>query len=603
MLAWILCVLAHIPLIAADNQQTKPGVVAKGTTPLPAPPLVDKEPVPPDLSKDARLTALVTLEAKSQTLDDCLQHLREQTGLHLRAAEEIGQRRITLFAERQPLRNVMQAIMDTVALDWRAGVTPKPNAPRPNSAPAADTATGKADSIKPGVDYELYRTPARRNHEEFVIAESEKRAKWALNMQREHLLSAVRNAKGPFAGLLSQLDAQQLERACNLAAQPTGPISSSSNSHVYDHLMNVRPFAELSPAMQSDVRRMLNQPETIGSGDNALHLKPALDNAADLDKSSIGLVAAEGGLSLAVVQPDGKDVWVSRDNAVRRGGINGVDSDDDSVPEVTEQMAQSKLLDLAGVPTSIRHKKLRFPVNVDRAALPELLHSLAQQTGLSLVSDDFLRSRRTVYYWVLTDKPEYGFDEACEQIAKAYGHRMIYKEGVLRAQTVSPGLDMRIEPPSDVIARLRDLTAKKLSPGLNDFAMVGRLTREQLDSLMMAHFPGVVQGSLLLYASRAYDALHFYATLPPALRGRAESKDGLPARDLNARQKEAFIALQSFGLMLAPPATEKNLRPGLYVRHQEADEKLSAASLVLVSEDQPPRMLTQMLTPAVRSTK
>lgn len=540
-----------------------------------------------NLDADARLLATLTLQSKSQAISDCLQTVREQTGLNLRATDDIGQRRITVFAAHVTLHNWMQAVADTTGLSWRTA-----KASSQINAAAGKTDTNAVVSTDKSFDgYELYLGEAQRNKEQAQTEVSEKRSKWSLNTQRERLMALARDAKGPFAGMLAQLSPEQLAQACELAAHPIGPISSSNNSHYFDHLTNVRPFADLPPDVQANVRQMLSRPETMGSGPNAIPLAPALQKADDLSQSYIGIVAADGGLSLGVIAPDGKDVWVSRNHEVHRSGIAGIDSDDDSNPEVTEQMAQVNLLDLEGVPKAIRHKKLHFPNGFDRASLPELLQVLAQQTGLVIVADDFARSRRTVYFQLLTDKMEYTLGEACEQIAKAYGHSMVYKEGVLRVKTVSLGLDLRTEPSADALARLRELTTKKLSATLADYQLLGRLSRLQLDTLVTAHFPGISEGGLLLSAQRSYDALHFYALLPPALRDKAETAQGLTIRDLNARQLEGFTALGGIGMPHITLAQAKTpsvtLRPGLYVAKQEANGKLQRLTLTVASDARP----------------
>ncbi len=585
-------VLAAVGLLAVASR-SEPPAPAKS---VPAPAGAQRVPsssaapvAPPDLSADTRLNAPITTEAKSQPLADCLPAL-DSAGVMIRASPPMAQRRVTVFAARLPLRRLMEALADTLGLSWQRENTPAPT-------PGAAQDKGQQDKSQQDADpqaknapanrapnYTLFQSDEARRRERKQLAASEAWNMWAHDAKRDAMqaaLQAALNATGndkhpanPLRGLLADLSPKQIDQACELATQSMGVGAADNNRNLLQNLVGVRPFADLPPAQQAQARALLGRPEQTagGKGDGAV---PGAKNDDELSRSSVGFAAIEGAVSLAVVKPDGSDVLFSPQSGVFMRSIPALASDDDSDPEVRALTQNVRLLDLSGVPDAVRRKRLRFPSALDRAALPELLQSLARQTGLAIVADDFIRSRRTVYFWLLTDKPDYTLDEACDQISKAFGHRMIYKNSVLRVQSVSPGPDLRVEPPPQIIARLRDMTAHHLLGTLDDYAMLGGLTRAQLDTFVLAHFPGVAQGTLLINAQRAYSVLHFYALLPPDLRERATTSAGLPFSALNARQTEAFAALSQLGAMRA--ATGKaSMRPtGLYVRAEEVTAKYS----------------------------
>ena len=599
----VLCALAQALSIVQGiaPPALSPPAASAPSLPVAPVPLPAAAPPAPNLNADARLSHDVTLQAKGQPLDDLLRSLQPPAVPRLRAAPQIGQRRVSVFAERVSLRLMMQALADTTEFTWRAGSETKPG---------ADTIADAPGSL--AADYTLFQSEAARKRERKQTDIAEEREKRAHDVRRDAMQGAIQDAvnargsaKAPpdvFADMLASLTREQQQQAAELSTQPQGVIAADNNRNCFQNMVGVQSFADLPPGMQANLHKMLGVPESIGSGKNSITFSPAAKSAQDLHNSSVGFVAVEGTVTLAVVAPDGSDVWLSRDNVLPARRMAPDDTNIEGGPELAAQIAAGTLLDLSGVPDGIRAKRLHFAQELDHGSLPDLLQSLAHQTGLAIVADDFVRSRQTMYFWLLTDKPDYTLDEACGQISKAFGHRMIYKDGVLRVQTVSPGPDLRVEPPADVLARLHDMTVRHLPVTLADYEMLGRLTRAQLDTLVIARLPGITQGTLLLNAQRAYSVLRFYALLPPDLRERATRATGLPLSALNARQTEAFAALSQLGALRVVTDKARVQQAGLTVLAQEVTPRYSRGKALrwtfdVVPDRQAARIISYTLEP------
>lgn len=295
----------------------------------------------------------------------------------------------------------------------------------------------------------------------------------------------------------------------------------------------------------------------------------ALEDMADLERSHVAVVAASGSLRLGIIGPEGKDVWVSPFDAVWRRGIPGVDSDIDIDPEVEEAFRKRKLLDITEMPPAFCRKRLRFPANLTRTQLPEVLESISSQTGLAIVSDDFLRSRTTFYHWLLTDKTEYTLEEALHQVAGAFGRRFTYRDSILRVQSLTRGLDLCAEPPVGLVPRLRAKAKKNQPLVMDDYLDLARLSDLQLRTLQTCKPPVVAQGGALFTVQKLHRVLAFYARLSPEEKEQAESEEGLPScADLPASPRRA----------------------GLHVHRKRLSSGMEEVTFLIVSGANPPRI-------------
>jgi hypothetical protein len=70
---------------------------------------------------DSRLTREVTLQQKATALSDLCDHLRSDTGIQLTAGQSVADEKVTLFCEKQPLRDVMRQLSRPFGYTWLRG--------------------------------------------------------------------------------------------------------------------------------------------------------------------------------------------------------------------------------------------------------------------------------------------------------------------------------------------------------------------------------------------------------------------------------------------------------------------------------------------------
>lgn len=531
-----------------------------------------------DLQSDARLSVRVSLRVKSKPLTACLEALGKESGIRLIAAKGIALRRATVFMTKRPLRQWMTALAEVTGLSWRVV--------DPNAQPVA---------------YELYQSEEAREREARQIAASERREARGHELQKEALLKEIERAiaqrkpdEPSVADLLVGLTPEQRRQAAELSQEPTGVISASDQSHFHNHLLYATPLHRLSPPLQAAVAGMLNRPDySPGAGES--QLAPALEKNAALSQSYVGLIAADGGLALGVVGPEGKDVWVSPLDRIHPEGIPGYTSDNGMEPEVEEALSKSAWLDLRALPRSQRNRRIRFPKTLPRHSLPDILDYLAARTQLPFVSDDFVQSRRSTLFWLLTDQDEYTLEQALSQIAGAFGHRFVFRHGVMQVKTLTPGLDLRSEPPAELVASLIEKSEKRRPMTLEDYLLLARLPVRQFQTLLKGSIPGIGPGLGLHHVQRLYPVLNFYAALSATQRAQAESEKGLALRDMDARTQRAFRKIANVGMPKRMTDKEPPRRAGFYVQCESKGATVTHVFLI-VSERQLPLTTAYRLT-------
>jgi hypothetical protein len=524
-----------------------------------------------DLSRDPRLAAEVTLDVRSCALSQVLAVTGRTSGVPMTVEGDVATRRVTFLAKRLPLRRFMSALAAVTGLSWRAG-------------DADNAIEGDVSALPPS--YHLYRARAARQREQERVAASEQREVQSFDLKRRAMVAGIKRALagqgGPGAssaliGVLRGFTSQEIDLAGDAAALPEGVISANNNSHLHDRVVGATPIAALPPALQTEIRATLTR---LNPTQFTL---PAAD-LADLARSQVAIVAQGGSVNLAVIDPEGTDVWVSPLDHVGQLPVPGAGSDSDQSPELLSALRQGELTSTAEIPRALWGRRLRFAEDLDRRSLPAVLASLQQQTGIAFLADDYLRSRQAIVSWVLTDRDDYPLDEALRQVAAAFGHRFVYRDGVMRVQTLTPGLDLRAEPPAELVEMLRQRAARKEPVSFDDQLAMGCLSDFQLLTLM-THRPPVVSQFGVLYAvyqSRA--VLRFYGSLTPEQQSRALTAEGLPARDLDLRQHAVFTRLATIGLPRKPLAGTTLKAPGFYAIRAPADAKEEIVILRIVAE-------------------
>ncbi len=529
-----------------------------------------------DLERDARLAVPVTLSAPSITLEQCLSRLAKNSGVRLTVAAPIKTRRVSAFVAGLQMRDLMTALARVHGFSWRR--------PAPATPPPVASANAASPAVPAPVpaDYELYQSNQARLVEQAAIKNSEVWEQRELKAKSDAVMAAINANLGArskdtpsFADMLADFSPEQLQRLAGRAApDDVAVIAADNNAYMHDHLLFARPFASLPPQTQQSLRAQLAQPRPTSGG--------KLPDYPDMGNLQVGIVAMNGDVRLGIVNADGKDLNTTHLH-VQRKGLPGIDGSNSSSAEINQAM-DADMVSLDGLPPAKRAKRLRSAKELQRFLLPVVLADIARQTGISIVSDDYLSSRFMSYSWLLTDRDDYAPTEALDQVARAFAHRMRYSEGVLRVSTVSPGLDLRGEPPDEAVARMTEIAVKKLPMELDDYVMLAGLTRLQCSQMPAATRYGETQRAVSTNMQRLYPILHFYGLLSLTQRSQAEQTGGLAMADIRGGAHQALASLLDRGLPALLPATQTPARPGFYVHRTRSGGRDAQVVLMLVSD-------------------
>lgn len=514
-------------------------------------PLMEPEPTAPDSTPDLRLNKPVSVTAKSRTLRESLAQLTRAFGVHLEAAPEISQRRVTILispTKPLPLRTLMKSLAAVARAAWRDGT---------------------------GGGYTLYQTDAQKRREARLIEQETTRERVGRAAQSAAMLRAMQEAIAgrdadafSEADLLADLSQDQMQSLADLQTHSISLYAADNQSAYDNHVYALRPFNDLSPTQQAGVRALLNRPDYQPNSDGFRLSLPVTDPSS-LTGCRIGFVGAEGRVGLAILAPGATSAWISPLDALGRKGVPGVDAGCGETEE--ERDLQSGLVLLLGeLSYRQRRQTLRFPVLLNRTRLADVLESISSQTGLPIVADDYYRSRDTPFSWLLTDQDSYPLETALSQVAHAFLHQVRCRDGVVRVRSLLPGRDLGAEPPDVLTARLREMTKKREAPALSDYLMFGRLSEAQMNVLLTKNIPEAAgQLPFLLNMQRMHPVLAFYASLPETQRAQAEQSDGLSLRQMEDGARRSFASLADVGMpSRTQPAASNPKEAGLVVKHK-----------------------------------
>jgi hypothetical protein len=344
--------------------------------------------------------------------------------------------------------------------------------------------------------------------------------------------------KPSFADMLATLPPDQLRLVGETTHRPRGMISAVSNAGSLNRIVGVKPFGQWPPAVQQQIQKSVQ-----GMAARGFTAPPG-----DVSQAQIGIVCAHQVVGLGVINAAGDDVWFSPTDLLVLPAPDLEDAQmNDFDPSVVAQLEHPNLVAIRNVPPAIQRTRLRFGPKVNRKYLSTLLDSVAEQTGLTIAADDPWRTRATREQNLLRDKDEYSLKEALLQIAQVFGHKMQYRDGVLFVETLTPGLDLRAEPPAQLLDRLQTLAEEKKRSGLDEYLDVARLSLLQV--ITLARFPPEKMPRPVFFASVQwmYAPWHLYAGLTPEQREQAETDDGLARDDLTPSQQREFDVLAGTG--------------------------------------------------------
>lgn len=463
-------------------------------------PIVSLEQVA-NLQSDRRLDAIGSFDAKGRGLVALLERLSKATKVSLSVTPDFKMRRVSVIVTQRSLRVTMKALALAAGLEWRPS----------------------------GSGYELYQSETNKKREDQAIKASKAREK-RLNEKRQAVLhSAVEAAlnksekdRPQVAALLTNWDNEQSQVSYECAVEPINVISADA-SYVFGKVVNPVPMTSAPDAFREPLRK-----EFAGV---PLGIRGDLDKIKrDFDNCYVGVVAAGGQFVYGIVTPDGKDLWLPPMDNI--GEAESFAVPDDSLNDNDESLVSllrtpSRLIQLQGIPAEILSRRLRFPQSVKRETLAEVLGSVQTQTGLSIATDDFLNSGRIPFGGLLTDKESYSLREALEQIARVSGHRITYHEGVLHAQSLTLGRDLRCEPPAPLMDELRRRTMSKSPADMSLLKSLTQLSLLQLQTLTRNCPDDIHPPYSLIYAASDYNpVLSFYFGLNDDERLATETPEG-----------------------------------------------------------------------------
>ncbi len=471
-----------------------------------------------ELASNQTLSLPIQLTTKSLPVEGTLLRLTESSNgkLTFTATESLKPRNLTLFFVKTTSLQAMRGIAYSIRGSWR-----------------------KSDS-----GYELFQTKGQIIEEKNAILRSESRETSAAIARINALKEAIENAKNSdFGKYLATLDPERLLIALETSSEPEDPISAADQSHLHSQLLFSQPTYELSAEAHSAVGAMLGQPPS-GKFEGVA----GLEHTPGDSTTQVGLVAYAGGLMLGTVTQDGSDVSISPDHLIQKKGIPGVDSDSGGEAEVEEAIKNRKLVFIDSIPLAMQRIPIKFVHGRKRTQLATLLEIIAKQLGVSIVSDDFLRSRTPQYSWLLTDQPTYTAREALTQIASSFGKEVYYKNGTLRLRTVTLGLDLRAEPPKALMVSLERAVTKKRNLNSSEYLLLGRLSPLQAHTFAINMPISFTPLNLFQQVFRQWNPLRLFASLNVKQMANAEGEKGFIFQAMSGGQRKLFLRSALSGL-------------------------------------------------------
>ncbi len=493
------------------------------TTPLTLSTACQRDDRPVDPAAIAELAGPATVREESIPLRNLLP-LLQPGGWRLECDDGLRLRRLTLFARSTSRQALLAALARAVPASWvRLG---------PRALRLRQT---QSDREK---EQSWIRASRDRSDREAALCDA------ALSRATERALGDPADERAVTA-LLRLMNADERELAWEAAREPQGIIGASDNRHARGNLVGVRRLGNLPP----DVQERVSQAVGVGADGR---------RAESLRDAEVGIVAQNGRLGLGVIDPERRDVWISPGDAIGRGGIPGVDGSNNVHPEVADALAsQSTLVILRPFPAGLR--PLKFDRTLERTLLHVLLRSIHQQTGIAIVSDDYLRSRQIIWSWMLTDRPEYTLPQALRQIGGAFAHQFTYRSGILECLGLVPGRDRRCEPPAELYQRCRELEAERRDPTLADYLAAAALAHPQFNTVQLQGqgMTGTHTRSLFQMPDDLRTALRLYASLTPEQQTKAVTP-GLLDSEMTPEQRRLFgrLTLRGLPLMTVTASTQ-----------------------------------------------
>ena len=485
-----------------------------------------------ELQSDPRLQRTVTLACEDKRVDDVLTELTRSTGVPLTVTPKLAARRISSRLTNRPLSAFLWHLSQVMGVSWRREET----------------------------GYVCFQTNAQIAAEIRWKRASEAREAGFLQEQIAGLRAQVAAAmqvpngkRSPMASFLAECDPSAIENGYASALEDEPLISATDQSHFLPHFFDVKPFSSLSPAQQ----------QAVGQIARSTGYKQLANN------SQIGLIAAAGGFRLGIATPTQRDVWVAPAFSIGRAMLlTDQARENDFDANVVALLESKKGINVAAMPDRIRKRSVAMESVADPTRLWSLLMQVAKAADFDFLSDSYLNSNYSVYLLnTLQKSPRYSVEEILQLIGRSFAHQMVYRGGLLEVTTMTPGLDLRLEPNAAVMNSLDRQEKTGKQPDMPDLLVVADCTKVQL-GLLILRYPVIhkTRPVHLVEALRIYPFLQLYSSLTPAQKAIARTDSGLNYYRMNSTQRMAYSRLLYFGRTRRVPARFKFQKYTLYVK-------------------------------------
>jgi hypothetical protein len=511
--------------------------------------------------RDARLVREVTVQFKGGSLSDVCERLRTDAGIHLAAGRSVADEKVTVFCQKQPLRDVMRQLSRPFGYTWlRSG---KPG----------DYRYELVQDLKSQLTEEELRNQDR-NAALLALQKDVERYRPYLGLSPDEALARTRSA--------SAADRKVLETMANwgwgplqmyhrLSPQDMASLRGGRKLH-----FSGQPRSGQHP-LPSDVSRGVLQSlrgwRLVKNGDRfrsttdltdprgqALTTVPEVNAQLilDLPQSELGqfrLSGASGffidsgenvltssgaplavGMSPTVLKPENAQ---DRDKKklVRDPAMRG------RVTVVPAMSTQSSVAS-SGSSESSASSHSTSAASEKKVTTADVLEALHRETKMPIVADYFTRLHKpgTVS---ARNQPLY---DALNQLSDSMHLRWSKDGDWLQFRSTSFFNDRLKEVPARLLNRWAAARRQHGHLSLDDLLEIAQLSDAQLDGREMAEgakeLYGLAEWDLACYKTQR-PHLRFLAQLAPAQRQEAMSAVGLPFTKMSLAQQQQFI---TFGL-------------------------------------------------------
>ncbi len=461
-----------------------------------------------DVNHDMTLNYKVSITAEEMRIDDLFELISNQTRIHLKVSESLSARKVSCKLTNQPLNNVLLSITHVFPASLR----------RKSSG------------------YELFLTDEQIAKDRRKILASEAREKDFLSSQAGRLeaqlneaLSKSGSERDCFANYVSDIDRENLYLAIPSALEEEQRISATDQSHFFSHTFNQSSFGSLSDAQRHAVSQ-------IASEGGQQKLSP---------DAQIALISAAGSFRLGIFAKGMNDMWVAPNHSI--GSVSTLSPqvrENDFDNSLVDLLRNGKLVDLSRLRKIKKEMSFKPFPGMNSPQLARNLNGLSTVTGIDFLCDAFLNSKELTIAPDLPFQSNWTTETVLPHIVRAFAHRMIYRNGILEASTMTTGLDLRLEAPVSVMNSLDRQAKTKSLPYQSDLLVLGKCTKDQLWMLSFRHpVMTATKTGHIFQAVRIYHLLHFYSMLTPEQQKLAFSLDGLPYNRMSAVQRIKFNQL------------------------------------------------------------